>query len=165
MLDRQPILEPSYSKPRVVEVDLVTAAANRLADAQSVTKHRENEEMIADSMAPVFDGVEKCDDFRFPQEILAPLMRVRGGHGNFFCCGCAAIRGSRAWPAFRMNWPSSNSFARSIRHPLCSTACFPINSSAGGGASQPRGPKKSTVIQRRPGSRGSPPSCICADER
>jgi hypothetical protein len=40
MLDRQPILEPSYPKPRVVEVDLVTAEADRLADAQiSALRH------------------------------------------------------------------------------------------------------------------------------
>ncbi len=84
MLDRQPILEPSYPKPRVVEVDLVTAEADRLANAQSVTKYRENEEMIADSMAPVLGGAEQGGDFRFAQEILAPLMRVRGGHRDTF---------------------------------------------------------------------------------
>jgi hypothetical protein len=84
MLDRQPILEPSYPKTRVVEVDLVTAEADRLADAQSVTKHRQNEQMIADSMAPVLGGVEQRGDFRFAQEILAPLMRVRGGHWDTF---------------------------------------------------------------------------------
>src|SRR5208337_1719072 len=84
MLDSQPILEPPHPKPRVVEVDLVTAQADRLADAQTVTKHHENEEMIADSMAPVLGGVEQGGDFRFAQEILAPLMRVRGGHRDTF---------------------------------------------------------------------------------
>jgi hypothetical protein len=84
MLDRQPILEPPHPKQRVVEVDLVASETDRLADAQTVPKHRENEEMIADSVAPVFGGVEQSGDFRFTQEILAPLMSVRGGHRDTF---------------------------------------------------------------------------------
>src|SRR3954451_20968136 len=58
VLDRQPILKPSDPEPRVVEVDFVTAEADRLADTQTVTKHHEDQEMIPDSMPSVLGGVE-----------------------------------------------------------------------------------------------------------
>jgi hypothetical protein len=46
MLDCQAILEPLDPKPRMVDVDLVTAEADRLTDTQTMTKHRENEKVI-----------------------------------------------------------------------------------------------------------------------
>src|SRR3954452_4890734 len=53
MVDRPPILKPSDPEPRVVEVDFVTAEADRLTDTQTVTKHHEDQEMIMDSMPSV----------------------------------------------------------------------------------------------------------------
>ena len=91
MLDRQPILEPPHPKPRVVKVDLVAAEADRLADARTMTKHRENEEMIANSVATGLGGVEQGGDFRLARGIGSPLMRVRGGHRDTFYISPAEI--------------------------------------------------------------------------
>jgi len=77
MLDRQTVFEPSYPEPRMVEVDLVTAQTDRLADAQTMTKHCENKEVIADAMSAVLGCVEQGGNFCLVQKILAPLMGVR----------------------------------------------------------------------------------------
>ncbi len=84
MLDRQPVLEPADPQPRVVEVDLVAAQADRLADAQTMTKHRQNEQVIADPVAAGLGGVEQGGHFAVAQKILAPLMRIRGGGRQTF---------------------------------------------------------------------------------
>src|SRR5271170_8505932 len=39
MLNCQPVLEPADPQPGVVEVDLVAAQADRLADAKTMAKH------------------------------------------------------------------------------------------------------------------------------
>ena len=79
MLDRQPILEPSDPEPRVVEVDLVAAEADCLADAQTVPKHHEDQEMIPDPVPSGLGGVEQGGDFGLTQKILTPLMGVSRG--------------------------------------------------------------------------------------
>jgi hypothetical protein len=76
MLDRQPALEPPDPESRVVEVDLVTAEADRLADAQAVTKHHEDQEMIPDPVPSGLGGIEQGGDFGLSQKILAPLVGV-----------------------------------------------------------------------------------------
>ena len=95
MLDRQSILEPTYPEPRVIEVDLVTAKTDRLADAQTVTKHRENEEIIAGSISAVLGSVEQGGNFRLAQKILAPLMGVDGHHWDTFYISPAQSRRRR----------------------------------------------------------------------
>lgn len=84
MLDCQPVLEPADPQPGVVEVDLVAAQADRLADAQAMTKHRQNEKVIADAMTPGLGGIEQGGDFGIAQKILAALMGIRGGCRNTF---------------------------------------------------------------------------------
>nr|WP_239992185.1 hypothetical protein [Rhodopila globiformis] len=79
VLDGQPILEPLDPEPRVVEVDFVTAEADRLADTQTVTKHHEDQEMIPDPVPSGLGGVEQGSDFGFTQKILTPLMGVSRG--------------------------------------------------------------------------------------
>jgi hypothetical protein len=63
----------------VVEVDLVTAKADRLADAQTVTKHHEDQEMIPDPVPSDLGSIEQGGDFGLTQKILAPLVGVRRG--------------------------------------------------------------------------------------
>jgi hypothetical protein len=58
----------------VVEVDLVTAEADRLADAQTVTKHHEDQEMIPDPVPSGLGGIEQGGDFGLTQKILAQLV-------------------------------------------------------------------------------------------
>ena len=85
VLDRQPALEPPDPEPRVVEVDLVTAEADRFADAQTVTKHHEHQEMIPDPVPSGLGGIEQGGDFGLAQKILAPLVGVgRGCRATFY---------------------------------------------------------------------------------
>jgi hypothetical protein len=85
VLDRQPALEPPDPEPRMVEVDFVTAEADRLTDAQTVTKHHEYQEMIPDPVPSGLGGIEQGGDFGLSQKILAPLVGVgRGCRATFY---------------------------------------------------------------------------------
>src|SRR5271154_6939174 len=84
MLDRPPVLEPADPQPGVVKVDLVAAQTDRLADAQTMTKHREDEKVVADAMTSGLGGIEQGGDFGIAQEILAALMRIGGGCRSTF---------------------------------------------------------------------------------
>lgn len=44
----------------MVEVHLVAVQADRLADAKTIAKHRQNEKVTADSMAPGPGGIEQA---------------------------------------------------------------------------------------------------------
>jgi len=59
MLDRQPVLEPADPQPGVVEIDLVTAQADRLADAQTMAKHHQHEQVIADPAVILIDQLKE----------------------------------------------------------------------------------------------------------
>jgi len=62
----------------MVEIDLVAAQTDRLADAQAMAKHRQKQQVIADAMTPGLGGIEQDSDFTVAQEILAALMGIRG---------------------------------------------------------------------------------------
>jgi uncharacterized protein DUF4158 len=79
LFDGQPLLETSDPEAGLIEVDVITAQAGRLADAQAVAVHHQYEQVIANAMPPSLGGLEQVGDFGFAQIILVSLMGIRGG--------------------------------------------------------------------------------------
>jgi hypothetical protein len=62
MFDGQAILEPPNPEPSVIEVNIIAAEADQLADAQAMTIHHEQKEMIPGSMPRRLWGVKQARD-------------------------------------------------------------------------------------------------------
>jgi hypothetical protein len=100
VLDGEAVLEPSHPEPRLVEVDLVAAQADRLTDAQAVAVHHQHQQVVADAVPPAPSGIEQRGDFGSAEEILAPLVTVDGaGSGTFDSSPLGRRCGRHANPA------------------------------------------------------------------
>src|SRR5450755_364452 len=106
MFDVQAALEPADPQAGMVEIDLIAAYADRLAHAQAVSEHHQDQEMIADAVPALLHGVEELGDLRRAQEVFGALVAV-GGLSTFdispFGRGWRAHRNavvlSDAWPS------------------------------------------------------------------
>src|SRR4051794_28724699 len=78
LLDRQAVLQALHPQPRLIEVDLVAAKANRFADAQPVAVHYENEQMVTHAVPPGPGRVQERLDLARGQKVFRPLVRVGG---------------------------------------------------------------------------------------
>src|SRR5215203_5069137 len=101
LLDRQAVLQPLHPQPRLIEVDLIAAKADRFADAQPVAVDHENEHVVAHAVPPGPGRVQEGLDLARGQEVLCPLVHVRGRLGTAFYItpvgrGCARHRTSLA---------------------------------------------------------------------
>jgi hypothetical protein len=99
MFDGQAILEPPNPEPSMIEVNIIAAEADQFADAQAVTIHHEQKEMISDAMPPRLCGVKQARDFGPAQKILAPFMGVcRACRGTFYISPVGRWRFSHGSP-------------------------------------------------------------------
>jgi hypothetical protein len=71
MLDGQPTLEPSHPEPRMIEIDLIAAQADRLADPQTMAVHHQDQQIIANALPALLGGIDQAGDLRLAQEVLA----------------------------------------------------------------------------------------------
>ena len=108
----------------MVEVDVVSSETDQLADAQTMSVRRKDQEMIADPVPARFGGVEQGSDFGLAQKILAPLMGVRGGRRDtfyispvgqplYFAVSSRRIIAERPGPSSGVSSRGSRSFSRS----------------------------------------------------
>src|SRR5215210_2982630 len=74
LLDRQAILQPLHPQPRLIEIDLVAAKANRFADAQPVAIHHQDEQVVAHAVPPDPGGVQEGLDLAGRQKVSRPLV-------------------------------------------------------------------------------------------
>ena len=78
LFDGESVLEAPNPEAGLIEVDVVAAQADRLADAQAVAVHHQHQQVIADAVSPPLGGLEQVRHLGLVQEILAPLMGISG---------------------------------------------------------------------------------------
>jgi hypothetical protein len=62
----------------LVEVQLIAAQVDSLADAQAVAEHHEQEQVIANTVPARLRGVEQRGDLAIAEVVLVALVPVRG---------------------------------------------------------------------------------------
>ncbi len=91
LFDGESVLEAPNPEAGLIEVDVVAAQADRLADAQAVAVHHQHQQVISDAVSPPLGGLEQARHLGLVQEILAPLMGISGDSGP----GCLLLNRSR----------------------------------------------------------------------
>ena len=69
LFDGQPVLETPNPEAGLIEVDVVSPQADRLADAQAMAVHHQHQQVIADAVSPPLGGLEQGRDLGLVQEI------------------------------------------------------------------------------------------------
>ena len=62
----------------MLKIDLIAADADRLAHAQAMSEHHEPQQMVANAVPALLEGVEKCGHLGGAQEVFVALVGVGG---------------------------------------------------------------------------------------
>ena len=69
LLDRETILEPFDPDSRPLQVHLVPTKRDRLADAQTMAVHHQDQQVIADAVATFASGFQEGGELGFAEEV------------------------------------------------------------------------------------------------
>jgi hypothetical protein len=62
----------------MLKINLIAADADRLAHAQSMSEHHETQQMVADAVPALLEGVEERGNLGGAQEVFGALVGVGG---------------------------------------------------------------------------------------